>query len=76
MKNLHIALDSEQHRKLKILAALRETSIAEIVRTALSRAMEPMPLHIPQPPALHIPQPPALHIPQPPALHTRTLETV
>ena len=68
MKNIHIALDSELHRQLKILAALRETSIAEIVRTALSRAMEPMPLHT-QPP-------PALHIPQPPALHTRTLETV
>lgn len=68
MKTLHVPLTPELHRQLKILAALRETSIAEIVRTALSGAMEPMPLHIPQPPALHIPQPPALH--------TRTLETV
>ena len=68
MKNLHITLDSELHRQLKILAALRETSIAEIVRTALSGAMQPT--------ALHTQQPPALHIPQSPALHTRTLETV
>ena len=68
MKRLSIPLNPELHRQLKILAALRETSIAEIVRTALSGAMEPMPLHTQQPPALHIPQSPALH--------TRTPETV
>ena len=68
MKRINIPIDSEQHRQLKILAALRETSIAEIVRAAVTGAMEPMPLHT-QPP-------PALHIPQSPALHTRTLETV
>ncbi len=36
MKNLHIALDSEQHRKLKIAAAMRGISIAELVKTALN----------------------------------------
>lgn len=36
MKNLHIALDSEQHRKLKIAAAMRGISVTQLVITALN----------------------------------------
>ena len=56
MKTLHVPLNPELHRQLKILAALKETSIAEIVRTALSGAMEP-PAHeqIPRMPTMQSP---------------------
>jgi predicted transcriptional regulator len=63
MKRLSVPLTPELHRQLKILAALRETSVAEIVRSALSGAMEPAALHTQQPPSLTT------------TMHTRPLET-
>ena len=53
MKRLSIPLNPELHRRLKILAALKETSIAEIVRAALSGAMEPAAMN--QRPGNHLP---------------------
>lgn len=47
MKNLHVPLDPELHRHLKILAAARGTTVAAIVRAALADTLPPMPLEIP-----------------------------
>ena len=41
MKTLHVPLTPELHRQLKILAALRETTVAAFVRATLVGAMEP-----------------------------------
>jgi hypothetical protein len=59
MKRLSVPLTPELHRQLKILAALRETSIADLVRQAVARAIDPTQKH------------PALRTQTPPPLHTR-----
>lgn len=46
-KKLNFAVDVVMHRQLKIIAAMNGVSVAEIARTALATAIQPMPLDTP-----------------------------